>query len=81
MIYTIEKSVKNRDVKRKVMSFRLTRKIPLSKSEAKDIYCILEKRFAEDASGLVSIPRDVILQGSVLAEISIPALKKQKCSS
>jgi len=48
----------------------------LSKSEAKEIYCILEKRFAESASGLVTIPRDVILQGSVLEEVSIPALKK-----
>lgn len=51
---------------------------PLSKSEVKEIYCILEKRFAEGASGVVTIPKDVILQGSVLAEVSIPALKKNK---
>ena len=51
---------------------------PLGKSEVKDIYCILEKRFAEGASGMVTIPKNVILQGSVLAEVSIPALKKNK---
>jgi len=49
---------------------------PLSKSEVKEIYCILEKRFAENASGGVTIPKNMILQGSVLAEVSIPALKK-----
>lgn len=51
---------------------------PLSKSEVKDIYCILEKRFAEGASGVVTIPKNVILQGSILAEVSIPTLKKNK---
>ena len=51
---------------------------PLRKSEVKDIYCILEKRFAEGASGVVTIPKNVILQGSVLAEVSIPALKKNR---
>lgn len=49
---------------------------PLSKSEVKEIYCILEKRFAESASGVVTIPKDVILKGSVLEEVSIPTLKK-----
>lgn len=51
---------------------------PLSKSEVKEIYCTLEKRFAQSASGLVTIPRDVILRGSVFEEISIPMLKKNK---
>jgi hypothetical protein len=51
---------------------------PYSKSQVKEIYCILEKRFAESASGIVSLPRDVILKGSVLEEVSIPALKKNK---
>lgn len=51
---------------------------PLSKSEVKEIYCILEKRFADCANGVVMIPKNVILQGSVLAEVSIPALKKNK---
>jgi hypothetical protein len=51
---------------------------PLSKSEVKEIYCIIEKLFAEGASGMVTIPKSVILQGSVLAEVSIPALKKNK---
>lgn len=51
---------------------------PLSKSEVKEIYSILDKRFAEGASGVVTIPKSVILQGSVLAEVSIPALKQNK---
>lgn len=51
---------------------------PLSKSEVKDIYCILEKRFAENASGIIHIPQDIILKGSVLAEVSIPVLKANK---
>jgi hypothetical protein len=51
---------------------------PLSKSEVKEIYCILEKRFAEGASGAVAIPKNVILPGSVLSEVSIPALKKNR---
>ncbi len=50
----------------------------LSKSEVKEIYCILEKRFAEGASGKVTIPKNVILQGSVLEKVSIPALKVNK---
>ena len=51
---------------------------PLSKSEVKEIYCILEKRFAEGASGVVTLPKNVILQGSVLEKVSIPALKANK---
>jgi hypothetical protein len=51
---------------------------PLSKSEVKEIYCILEKRFAEGASGMVMIPKNVILQGSILEKVSIPALKVNK---
>jgi hypothetical protein len=51
---------------------------PLSKSEVKEIYCILEKRFAESASGVVTIPKDVILKGSVLEQISIPVLKANR---
>jgi hypothetical protein len=51
---------------------------PLSKSEVKEIYCILEKRFAECASGIVTIPKDVILKGSVLEKVSIPALKANR---
>lgn len=53
-------------------------KSPLSKSEVKEIYSILEKRFAEIASGTVIIPKDIILKGSVLEKVSIPALKANK---
>ncbi len=51
---------------------------PLNKSEVKEIYCILEKRFAQGASGVITIPKDIILKGSVLEEVSIPALKENK---
>ncbi len=50
----------------------------LSKSEVKEIYCILEKRFAEGASGTITIPKDVVLKGSVLEQISIPTLKENR---
>ena len=49
---------------------------PLSKVQVKEIYCELEKRFAENASGKVTIPKNVILNGSVLEKISIETLKK-----
>lgn len=51
---------------------------PLSKSEVREIYCTLEKRFAQSASGLITISKDVILKGSVLEEVSIPMLKKNR---
>lgn len=47
----------------------------LSNSQVKEIYCIIEKRFAESASGVVTIPRDEILKESILEKVSIPALK------
>jgi len=49
---------------------------PLNKTQVKNIYCILEKRFAENVSGIATIPKNVIIPGSVLAEISIPILTK-----
>ncbi len=51
---------------------------PLSNSQVKEIYCILEKRFAESASGVVAIPRDEILRESILEKVSIPALKENR---
>lgn len=49
---------------------------PLSKDQVKEIYCTLEKRFAENAVGDVKIPKASIIAGSVLDAISIPALEK-----
>ncbi len=49
---------------------------PLNKEQVKEIYCMLEKRFAENAVGEVKISKGNIIAGSVMAEISIPALEK-----
>lgn len=49
---------------------------PLSKAQVKEIYSVLEKRFAESASDTVTIPKEVILQGSILEQVSIQALRK-----
>lgn len=48
---------------------------PMSKEQVKEIYFMLEKRFAEAARGVVHIPKYALLKGSVLAEISVPTLK------
>lgn len=50
----------------------------LTKEQAKELYCILEKRFAEGVSGIVEIPKSVVIRGSVLEGISIPTLKENK---
>lgn len=51
---------------------------PLSKDQVKEIYCTLEKRFAENPVGDVQIPKASIIAGSVLDAISIPALEKKQ---
>lgn len=48
---------------------------PLNKSEVRNLYQLLEKRFAEAVTGTVTIPKDSILEDSVLAQITIPTLK------
>ncbi len=49
---------------------------PLSKAQVKELYCAIEKRFAECASGRVVITKDIIVNGSILEKISIETLKK-----
>lgn len=50
----------------------------LSKEQVKEIYIGLEKRFAENVSGNVEIFQNLLLEGSVLKEISIPILEKNE---
>ena len=49
---------------------------PLQKEQVKEIYCVLEQRFAQAARGRMEIPRWAIVKGSVLEAVSIPALKQ-----
>lgn len=50
----------------------------LDKKQVKSLYCILEKRFASSLRGVVTIPRETIIEGSVMKEITIPSLKENK---
>ena len=49
---------------------------PLNKEQVKEMFCILEKRFAENTIGDVKILKGSIIAGSVMSEISIPALER-----
>ncbi len=49
---------------------------PLNKDQVKEIYCTLEKRFAENTIGDVKLLKGSIIEGSIMAEISIPTLEK-----
>lgn len=49
---------------------------PLDKGQVKEIYCKIEKRFAENAIGDIKLIRGSVVAGSVMAEISIPTLEK-----
>ena len=50
----------------------------LDKKQVKEVYCKLERRFAELAQGTVEIPKELLLKGSVMNEISIPVLEKNE---
>ena len=47
----------------------------LSKEQVKEIYCRLEKRFAEAMKGVVRIPQELMIEGSIMNEVTIPVLK------
>lgn len=49
---------------------------PLNKEQVKAIYCKLEEKFAEAAQGIVKVPKEVLVEGSIVKEISVPALIK-----
>lgn len=51
---------------------------PITTEQVKKLYCGIEKRFAEAASGKVTIPKSILLSGSVIAEISVPTLQANK---
>ena len=48
----------------------------LNKKQVKEIYCKLERRFAESVNGEVQIPKELLIKGSVVSEICLPILEK-----
>ncbi len=48
----------------------------LEKEQVKSLYCSLEKKFALSCKGDISISKDILLKGSVMREVCIPALEK-----
>jgi len=50
----------------------------IGKSEVRSIYLALEKKYTENIKGVVNIPRDTLIEGSVMNEFIIPILKKNK---
>lgn len=50
----------------------------LNKNQVKEIYCNLEKKFAESVQGIVKIPKESLIKGSVIKEICLPMLEKNE---
>lgn len=51
---------------------------PLDKEQAKEIYLALEKKYAENLSGVVSVPKDIVIKGSIMKEFCMPILIENK---
>lgn len=67
-------STKGYDVLTKENLFDVESK--LEKEQVKSVYCKLEEKFALSCKGKVFIPKETLIQGSVMNEICIPALKR-----
>lgn len=50
----------------------------LNKKQVKELYCKLEEKFAMMSEGVVEIPGEILIKGSVFKEICIPAFKRNK---
>ncbi|MBE6052875.1 MAG: hypothetical protein E7212_03020 [Clostridium sartagoforme] len=50
----------------------------VSKEQAHELWCVLEKRFAENAKGKVEIRANDIIEGSVFDKITMPTLINNK---
>lgn len=50
----------------------------LDKQQVKTIYLAFEKKFANHTSGIVFVPQELLIDGSVLKECSIPILKANR---
>lgn len=48
----------------------------LNQQQVKDIYIALERRYAEAISGVVEIPKEILIQGSVMNEVTLPILER-----
>ncbi len=50
----------------------------LNKNQVKEVYCKLEKKFAETSQGIVKIPKELLINGSVVKEVCIPAFERNE---
>ena len=50
----------------------------LNKNQVKEIYCKLERRFAESMQGVVRIPKESLIKGSIIKEFCLPILEKNE---
>lgn len=53
----------------------------LTKEQVHELWCVLEKRFAESVEGKVTIASGEVVKGSVFEKISLPALVNNKKAS
>jgi hypothetical protein len=67
-------STKGYDILNKENLFDVDSK--LEKEQVKNVYCKLEEKFAKISNGTVVISRDLLIKGSVLYEITMPAFEK-----
>lgn len=50
----------------------------MTKEQVKSIYLALERKYAENITGIVEIPKDVLIPLSVMKEYTLPILEKKK---
>lgn len=50
----------------------------LNKDQVKEIYCNLERRFAEAMQGIVIVPKESLIKGSIVKEFCLPILEKNE---
>ncbi|MDD3139998.1 MAG: hypothetical protein PHX08_13615 [Lachnospiraceae bacterium] len=50
----------------------------LNRQEVKDVYVALERRYAKGISGVVKIPKEILVQGSVMNKVTLPILERSK---
>ena len=67
-------STKGYDILNKENLFDVDSK--LEKEQVKNVYCKLEEKFAKISNGTVVISRDLLIKGTVLNEITMPAFEK-----
>ena len=48
----------------------------LDKEQVKLLYCKLEEKFAKSLTGVVCVPRNTIIDGSIMSEVTVPTLRE-----